>query len=167
MTEEQYRNMTGHFRSNPKSVRALHIFNRVASLIIAVAYVVFLCIEFYLGEPRFYRTVMVPLAGFLTLTAVRSLINRERPYEHFAASPVIPKDTKGKSFPSRHVFSAFMIAFTIAYVGYVPAIGAVLVVLAAILAVIRVISGVHYISDVLAGAAWAVVFAVAGYAGIL
>ena len=41
-------------------------------------------------------------------------------------------------------------------------IGAVLAVLAAVIAVSRVITGVHFVSDVLAGLAFGLVFAVAG-----
>ena len=163
MTEKQYVAMTGRLRSHPKGVRVIHNFNTAASLLIAVAYVGLLCMEFYFGMPQLPQTVLIPLSGFLTLSAVRSLINRSRPYEAFHQSPVIPKKTKGKSFPSRHVFSAYMIAFTYLYVGDILALAILLLVLATILAVIRVITGVHYISDVLAGAAWAVVFAFIGY----
>ena len=70
--------------------------------------------------------------------------------------PVIPKNTKGHSWPSRHVFSATIIALTFFPVNMPLAI--VLLVCAAGIAVIRVISGVHSISDVVAAAACALLF---------
>ena len=58
----------------------------------------------------------------------------------------------GRSFPSRHVFSAFIIAFTVLICSPAASplwfIGILLAVLAAIIACVRVISGVHFISDV-------------------
>ena len=63
--------------------------------------------------------------------------------------------------PSRHCFSAAAIAATVWYV--LPPLGAVLAVLAAVvIAVSRVVTGVHFVSDVLAGLAFGLVFAVAG-----
>ena len=63
---------------------------------------------------------------------------------------VIPKDTKGHSWPSRHVFSATIIALVFFPVN-MP-IGIAMIVCATGIAVIRVISGVHSISDVVAAA---------------
>lgn len=48
------------------------------------------------------------------------------------------------------MFSAAIIAFTFFYVPGMTAIGIVLLVCTILLSVIRVVSGVHYISDVLA-----------------
>ena len=66
--------------------------------------------------------------------------------------PVITKDTHGRSFPSRHVFSAFIIAFTVLICSPSASplwfTGILLAVIAAIIACVRVISGVHFISDV-------------------
>ena len=67
--------------------------------------------------------------------------------------------------PSRHCFSAAAIAATVWYV--LPPLGAVLAVLAVIIAVSRVVTGVHFVSDVLAGLAFGLVFAVAGRAAYI
>lgn len=99
---------------------------------------------------RLVRAICVPLDGFIIVTVVRAWINRPRPYEVFALPPVIPKDTKGHSWPSRHVFSAAVIGFTFLWIR--PAVGIVGLILTAFLAWIRVVSGVHFISDVAAGA---------------
>ena len=63
--------------------------------------------------------------------------------------PLIKKDSLGKSFPSRHVFSATTIAMFTLLLN--PWLGGTMLFLAAILAILRVLGGVHYPSDVLAG----------------
>ena len=90
------------------------------------------------------------------LTVVRAWINRKRPYEIFELPSVIPKDTKGHSWPSRHVFSAAVIAFTFWFV--CPAVGIVFLLMTVAIAWIRVVSGVHFISDVVAGFLFAAFF---------
>ena len=51
-------------------------------------------------------TVLIMGGGFFLLSLGRSLYNRPRPYQTWAIQPLIKKDSLGKSFPSRHVFSA-------------------------------------------------------------
>ena len=55
-------------------------------------------------------TVLIMGGGFFLLSLGRSLYNRPRPYQTWAIQPLIKKDSLGKSFPSRHVFSATVIA---------------------------------------------------------
>jgi membrane-associated phospholipid phosphatase len=109
------------------------------------------------------------LDGFFILTVFRWLINRKRPYEVYDTPPAIHKDKKGSSFPSRHVYSAFAIAFAFGWIGsatqtpLVVGIAVLLTVLGVLIAVIRVLSGIHFLSDVLAGAGWAVFVSAVGY----
>lgn len=49
--------------------------------------------------------------GFILLTIIRDKLNKPRPYEVMNITPVINKNTKGHSFPSRHVFSCILIMF--------------------------------------------------------
>ena len=95
-------------------------------------------------------------------TALRAVLNRPRPYEALGFDPLFPKDTKGKSMPSRHCFSAAAIAVTACSVS-VP-LGVLLWVLAVGIALTRVLTGVHYPSDVLAGLAFGGIAAVLGLA---
>ena len=76
-------------------------------------------------------------------------------------SPVLEKDTKGKSFPSRHVFSVFVIAVTVFVRN--PVAGCILAMIGIMIAVIRVIGGVHTVWDVTAGAAVGILSGVIGY----
>ena len=146
MNEQQYRTVIGWFNARPAAKKAL----RAVSTGSAVA--VYLL---YLGL----------LAWFVVGTALRAAINRPRPYTKYGFVPLFPKDKTGQSMPSRHCFSAAAIAATVWYV--LPPLGAVLAVLAVIIAVSRVVTGVHFVSDVLAGLAFGLVFAVAGRAAYI
>ena len=109
------------------------------------------------------RAILVPGISFVMLPFGRKLINRPRPYEAFDVPSVIKKDTKGKSFPSRHVFSATIIAMTFILASPWTWLGIAFLVVAVLLAIVRVISGVHYISDVIAGIVVGVLAATIGY----
>ena len=109
----------------------------------------------------FLRALLVPAVSFAAVTVFRRIFNAPRPYEKFGLPPAIEKDTAGKSFPSRHVFSVFIIAATIFYVH--PSAGILLGLLGVVLAVLRVIGGVHEPRDVIAGALAGILCGVLGY----
>ena len=90
--------------------------------------------------------------SFVLVTVLRKEINAPRPYEVFDAAPVIPKDTRGNSFPSRHAFSIFVIAMTFCACCPLAWAGPVMLAAGVLLAVIRVVSGVHFPCDVVVGA---------------
>ena len=48
------------------------------------------------------RAVFVPAFVFLGGTLLRARLNFPRPYEQPGFTPLVPKETHGKSFPSRH-----------------------------------------------------------------
>ena len=98
---------------------------------------------------------------FAAVTAFRYAFNAPRPYEALSIDPLIKKDTRGKSFPSRHTFSMFMIAAS--WFAWQPAVGAALFAAGALMAVVRIVGGVHFPCDVVAGALVAIVSAVVGY----
>lgn len=112
----------------------------------------FLYFLFWFGEHGWFvlfTTVLIMGEGFFLLSLGRSLYNRPRPYQTWDIQPLIKKDSLGKSFPSRHVFSATTIAMFTLLLN--PWLGGTMLFLAAILAILRVLGGVHYPSDVLAG----------------
>jgi len=142
--------MTQPFRENPKMAKSLHIGNLILTAAVFVSYPLLLCWLLLKQSPLLARAIIIPMDGFIIVTVLRRMVNRPRPYEKFETSSVIAKNTKGKSCPSRHVFSAAVIAMTFMTTPGMFTAGIIFLVCALGLAVIRVVSGVHFVSDVLA-----------------
>lgn len=162
MNEQQYRTVIGWFNARPAAKKALRAVSTGAA---AAVYLLYLGLLAWLAWHAMWAplgvTAVVPAAAFVVGTALRAAINRPRPYTKYGFVPLFPKDKTGQSMPSRHCFSAAAIAGTAWYV--LPPLGAVLAVLGVLIAISRVVTGVHYISDVLAGLAFGGVFAVLGW----
>lgn len=162
MTADRYRAVIGWFRARPAAKRLL----RAASLgAVTAVYLLYVGLAFRLAlqrDPLLWPFLAVPAGVFVLGTLLRQAIDRPRPYETLAFTPLFPKDTRGQSFPSRHCFSAACIA--VAAVRVSPVCALILGVLALLIALTRVLSGVHYISDVLAGLVFGAAAAGAGYA---
>lgn len=163
MKKETYRKMTEPFRTDKEMAKAIHKSNKMITGLIFGLYPLLLLYFLLQRDVTLVRAIIVPLDGFLIVTVFRYFMNRPRPYEVFEIAPIIPKDTKGKSFPSRHVFSATIIAMTYLLLSPWKALGWFLLAISICLGIIRVISGIHYISDVVAGAAFGVLAGVLGY----
>lgn len=161
MTRETYRRMTEYIKKDPKKVWRINRINQLLTGIVFCAYPLFLFMLFLEKEAFLIRAVVVPAVSFGGVTLFRYLLNVPRPYEKFELEPVLEKDTRGKSFPSRHVFSVYMIAATVFV--YHPDAGVVLGVLGLFLAGIRVAGGVHEPRDVIVGAVIGILCAIVGY----
>lgn len=93
--------------------------------------------------------VLIPGMAFVLLSLYRGLCNAPRPYEIHPIRPLIRKDKKGRSFPSRHIFSIMLIG--VLWLGS-SSLAACIILLCGIgLAWIRVICGIHFIKDVFWG----------------
>lgn len=161
MTRDSYLNITGKLRGNPKRVRIIKGINRILTGFVFLIYPLFLLVLFLEKHTFLVRAVLVPAVSFLLVTCLRQVMNVPRPYERFAIPPVLDKDTKGKSFPSRHVFSVFVIAMTVYYTQ--PGAGIMLGMVGAFLGIIRVFGGVHQPRDIIAGALAGIVCGLIGY----
>ena len=93
--------------------------------------------------------------AFIAVTVIRKLINAKRPYEVYDFYKELPKNRGGVSFPSRHVFSIFLIATIALSVSILAAIA--LYVIGVLLAIFRVLLGIHFIRDVICGAALGII----------
>lgn len=158
-----YRKRMHYFEVHPAYKHVLHMMNKVLTYSVFVLYPLLLFWLYLNHGQLLFRAIVVPLDSFIILSVARYLLNRKRPYELYETPAAVHKDTKGKSFPSRHVFSAFMIAVTFLYLGPSPYVGLVLIIIGTILAGLRVALGVHFVSDVVVGAIAGILFAVIGY----
>ncbi|MBP3605803.1 MAG: phosphatase PAP2 family protein [Clostridia bacterium] len=103
--------------------------------------------ESYLLAIRLAVMLAVP---FLLVSLVRALVRAPRPYEVYPFYERKPHRARGKSFPSRHAFSAFAIA--VAMLAFDLSFGFLLLGLSAVLCVCRFLLGIHFIRDLVAGA---------------
>lgn len=161
MTRENYIKITDIIRNNPRRIRLTRFLNRLFTGFVFLLYPVLLLLLFLEHNPFLLRAIVVPAVTFLQVTIFRKIFNEPRPYERFDLPPAIEKETSGKSFPSRHVFSVFIIAMTAFYLD--SGMGIALFLIGAALGVIRVIGGVHEPRDVIAGALFAVFSGYIGY----
>lgn len=140
---------------------------KIISVVCAYTCAVFfgLQLALHLIEKDYILAVEVAVSaavGFVFVTVFRHIINAPRPYEIYDFYEEKPKSKPGHSFPSRHTYSAFVIA-TLAWLIH-PAFSVGLAILAVTVAVTRVVTGIHFIRDVLTGAFIGII---AGVAGIL
>lgn len=150
MTKDSYIRLTGVIREKPARIRLVQWMDRILTAVVFLAYPLFLGGLLWEKNAFLLRAVVVPAVSFFLLSIFRNVLSAPRPYEKYGVPPVLEKETKGKSFPSRHVFSAFLIAGTVFF--RFPLVGAGLGICGGLLAVIRVIGGVHEPKDVVAGA---------------
>lgn len=121
-----------------------------------------LIILWFISDSFWKEWEVVEFVGISLLAAlvmgIKFLVRRRRPEGEWGG---IYRNTDPHSFPSGHAARAFLIAVIGSVLG--PAwLGIILWVWAPLVALARVAMGVHYVSDVVAGAALGVVFALIG-----
>ncbi len=155
MNRNKYEKITSFFKNNKAANTALKIIYKYLPLLIFILYPIGIVWVFFKQSEIFFQFVLVPLGVFLMVTALRKLINEQRPYEKYGIQPVFAKNTKGKSMPSRHTASAFIISMAMLRINLYLGIGFLAV--SFVIMISRVLAGVHYIRDVLVGMAISVV----------
>lgn len=137
-------------KSRPLSA-IVRIADKVIVVGVSLSYLLLLISLFVGRSDRSLPSLLIPAISFLCVSLIRYIIDRDRPYDKQHLQKILKARKKGRSFPSRHVFSASVIAATFAPISL--ALSVVLFASAVLLALCRVIGGVHYISDVLVGLA--------------
>ena len=160
MDARQYEAISRPFREHPAALRALTLINDGLKYLCYVLYPVLLVLLAVNEPSELLRAVLTPAVLFVGLSAFRRLYDAPRPYEALEIDPLIHKSTKGKSFPSRHIFSIFMIAMC--WLAYWWPLGVVLLICGAFMAAIRVSGGVPYPKDVISGALVAILGGIVG-----
>jgi undecaprenyl-diphosphatase len=116
-------------------------------------YALALALALFGGDLRWQALAACALAvgsGIALFLWVKKVANRKRPcaLEPHCWSTLLPPDQF--SFPSGHTITAF--AFTVALTSYYPEVMAGLMFAAVSIAVSRIVLGMHFLSDVVAGA---------------
>ena len=166
MTEKNYAAVRKYFLAHEKAYFFLKIVYKYFSWMIIIAYptiLLMLFIGMLNGGSRedFVKFLLVPAGVFLSMSVFRLIINNPRPYEALDISPLIKKDTKGKSFPSRHTTSIFIISMACNYIN--PVLGAFMFVFAVLISASPFFAGVHYIRDIVAAIVYSLTVGAAGF----
>ena len=161
MTKEQYIKITEPLRKNPVRAKQVKNLNHILTGFVFCMYPLYLLKLLTERNTWLIRALLVPAVSFVCLSVIRRIINAPRPYEKFDIPPVLEKDTTGKSFPSRHVFSVFVIAMTVFYEH--PGAGILLGIIGLLLGIVRVAVGVHEPKDIVAGAIAGIACGLIGY----
>lgn len=115
---------------------------------VAIFYSLFLLKIVIESQTGFYLLFIKPFMVLLITTLLRILINRPRPIQKYNIKPLDDKKRTGYSFPSIHTSLAISIALTVIARG--PNMGLLLSSLAVIITCTRLLTGVHYITDIIA-----------------
>lgn len=120
----------------------------VTSYILTLVSLVFLKSDILLAV----KFVLVTGVPFVLVSVFRHIFNAPRPYEltDFSDFAIrLPGNKKGRSFPSRHMFSSFVIGTSLLFI-HVP-VAILLLALGLFLGVWRVFRGIHFPRDIVAG----------------
>jgi len=126
-------------------------------------YVLLLALPLCYGPPAVHPAGVMALTGalgVLTYALLKRVFVRERPFITHAGIDRAAQTLDRYSFPSGHTLHA--VSFTWQAGAHFPELLWVLLPLAALIAASRVVLGLHYPSDVLAGAALGAAFAELG-----
>lgn len=166
ITKDEMLNLYRRVYSMPKFVLTLKVLGALSVFYVAGVFLYGISVLIYYREYA-YALCLTSVAAipFIAVSLMRTLINSPRPYEVFDVPELeYLKMCKksGKSFPSRHVFSAFLIGAL--WLPYSVPFGITAIILGAFMAVERVLLGIHFIKDVLVGA---VIGVLSGTIGVL
>ena len=137
---------------NTALVRALRIADALCVLSSLILFSL-LCVQsFTVGLVSLVKLLFAAGIPFVFVSVFRRLLNAPRPYElydfHSLGLPV-PRSGKGCSFPSRHAFSAALIA--VLSFSLHPAAGVIGAFCALLVALSRAVRGIHFVRDVVVG----------------
>ena len=143
-----YEELTKNYQTDEKK-KLLRLCNKIVTNTYYVVYPLLLLYLFVKQSEKLLPTILIPLFSIVAITLLRKVLARPRPYEEYPIDQILEKETQHNAMPSRHVFSASIIAMMCFSVS--PILACILLVLAAIEGYIRVVGGVHYPRDVIVG----------------
>lgn len=146
-----YERVRPFFVTHPYYLSLLKWTNRLVTLLMPLLYFYVLWAAYLKASKTWIvlAYLLVPATGFIVLSVIRKRMDWPRPYELGTFPPLLNREGKGSSMPSRHVFSAAIIS-TVAW-GVNPLLSVLGLSLALLLAGVRVLAGLHFVRDVVVG----------------
>ena len=134
--------------------RFFKILDYTSVVVVTLAYIFYINYAWLaVGTDYATRAVVFSALPFGLFSMMRRQLAAPRPYEvidFWALGIEIPSKKRGSSFPSRHVFSAFLIGTMMLI--KLPIVAGVSLFFGVLLAVSRVMRGIHFIKDTVVGA---------------
>ncbi len=156
MNKKRYTLNKEWFANHKTACKILKVLYKFLPLIMVVAVPALIVIKAFAEiDQDFLRMIYIPVFILGLVTLLRKIVNKPRPYEVYDTEPVIKRDGKGESFPSRHTASAFIIAMCAIPVSLPLTI--CLLFVSVLIGLTRIFAGVHFISDVIMGAVISVI----------
>ena len=152
-----YEKSTAFYQAHPLAKRALKLGDLFLTALFFIAYGLLCFYTLFVEEYNpylFIKILFPPLLALLTVTILRKMVERPRPFHEDGANitPVLEKKKESKrSFPSRHLACAGVIALTVWSI--FPVAGIFLLGASFLLGYIRFAAGFHYPTDLLCGEA--------------
>lgn len=133
----------------------IYFASRFCPYMVAIFYILFL-LKIFIDHPNNLLILTAePIAVFIIIAILRTVINRKRPSEKYNFTPIDGSKKTGHSFPSIHV--AMSVSIALAVLRFGPNMGLLLSVLASVITFTRLITGVHYITDIFASIVIAII----------
>ena len=146
------------------------LFKMISDIAVGLTVVIYVscAIALVLNKPLFGGGfVLISGLSFAVLTLSRKLIDAKRPYELYDILEIAPELSSrrgGVSFPSRHVFSSFLIGTMLLPLSW--QLGVIALSLGVLISVLRVLLLIHFPRDVIAGAVIGVIAGVIGMSAL-
>ena len=152
MTELQYIKLISFCRKTKLRENIMKFLCKFTPLVVVLIYLFSLVFLFINRNEKLLMFTFIPASNFIFITILRKILNKPRPYDVFNHVPLINYTKgKGKSFPSRHTSSAFIIAISYFYINNIP-LGLFMIFIAFIIGLSRIIAGVHFPKDIIGAA---------------
>lgn len=135
---------------DPALKRLLRGVDALSVILSAISYAALVTLGFIADWRLGVKLIIITAAPFIAVSVIRRIINAPRPYEILGFYDEPPKKKRGRSFPSRHVFSSVSIGTVICF--FEPWLGVIVISAGLAMGACRVLLGIHFIRDVVAGA---------------
>lgn len=156
MKEKHYQGILRWTEEHKSMKHLLRLLNWGLPWLLAALYLFMICICFFTYPVLLISMVMKPALCFLAVTLFRRILNFPRPYDIYHFIPLGSYHPgKGRSFPSRHTASAAIIALEIFHIW--SGLGIFCIFIALVIGCLRIICGNHFIKDVAAAYAVALI----------
>ncbi len=150
MKKHTYLKLMKYLEGKRRLTKSLIATERGIEVTVIVSFILLIFYTLYTSAGMALLSAATCLSALYICTVLRMALDRPRPYEVYNCMPAMFKDTKGKSFPSRHLTSIAVISVCLFKIA--PLLGVPFFFLTLVMGFLRVFLGVHFIKDVAVGA---------------